>query len=61
MEDVNGKNKVEKKKILNELIKVFWVFIIGSIIGYNFTKRSFCIKTRFAYWTFYTGIWNRTS
>ena len=34
MEDVNGKNKVEKKKILNELIKVFWVFIIGSIIGY---------------------------
>ena len=34
MEDVNGKNKVEKKKVLNELIKVFWVFIIGSIIGY---------------------------
>jgi len=34
MEDVNRKNKVEKKKILNELIKVFWVFIIGSIIGY---------------------------
>ena len=34
MEDVNIKNKVEKKKVLNELIKVFWVFIIGSVIGY---------------------------
>lgn len=34
MEDVNVKNKVEKKKVLNELIKIFWVFIIGSVIGY---------------------------
>ncbi len=34
MEEVNVKNKVEKKKVLNELIKVFWVFIIGSVIGY---------------------------
>ena len=32
MEDV--KNKVENKKVLNELVKVFWVFIIGSVIGY---------------------------
>lgn len=32
MEDV--KNKGEKKEVLNKLVKVFWVFIIGSVIGY---------------------------
>lgn len=32
MEDV--KNKGEKKEVLNKLVKVFWVFIIGSLIGY---------------------------
>lgn len=28
------KNKVEKKNLLNELMKIFWIFIIGSVIGY---------------------------
>lgn len=34
MENLNIKNKIENKKVLNELIKIFWVFIIGSVIGY---------------------------
>lgn len=27
---------MEKKKIIKELIIIFWVFIIGSILGYIF-------------------------
>ena len=35
MEEVNVKNKVEKNNMIcKELTKVFWVFIIGSVIGY---------------------------
>lgn len=27
---------MDKKKIINELIIIFWVFIIGSVVGYIF-------------------------
>ncbi len=29
-----GSNEVEKKKVLEELIILFWLFILGSVIGY---------------------------
>ena len=29
-----GKKQVEDKKIINFIIRIFWVFVVGSVFGF---------------------------
>ncbi len=56
------------KKIINNSIKIFWIFVIGSVFGFFAEMlyalvytRSIEIRQGLVYRTFYSNLWNRGS
>jgi len=53
------------KKIINYIIKIFWIFVIGSVFGFFAEMlyalvytRAIEIRQGLIYRTFYSNLWN---